>query len=138
MTQSYKLGPGSLTLGSGPLDVTAQITSCKVAASENVRTGDDLDLLDGNTLAGEESASYRFTISGNIVQDLGVAGVIAWSWTNKGTEQPFVFVPSTDEGRQVSGVLRPIPLDIGGDAKSRPRADFTWSIIGDPDLGPIV
>jgi len=138
MTQFYKLGPGSLTVGTVPLDVTAQITACKVTASENVRTGDDLDLLDGTTLAGEESATYRFTISGNLVQDLAAAGVVAWSWTNKGTEQPFTFIPATAEGRKVTGTLVPVPLDVGGDAKSRPRADFTWRCIGDPDLAAVV
>lgn len=135
--KSYKLGPGELTLGAAPLDVSAQITNCRVEASENVTTGDDIDLLSGETLRGDESATYRFTLAGSLVQDISANGVVDYTWLHKGEEIPFSFVPSTSEGREVTGVCVPIPLTIGGDVSksSRPSSDFTWRVIGDPDFG---
>lgn len=136
--KSYKLGPGTLTLGAAPLDVSGQITNCRVEASENVTTiGDALELLSGETLAAEESAAYRFTLAGSLVQDLAANGVIDYTWLNKGLEVPFTFVPSTAEGREVTGVVVPIPLTIGGDVKSRPTSDFSWRVIGDPDFDAV-
>lgn len=131
-TTTYKLGPGTLHLGAGPLDVSGQMSNVQVNPSESVKSGDALDLLDGTTLAADDEATYAFTLSGTLLQDISAAGVVAWSWDNKGTEQDFVFVPTSALERQVSGVLVPIPLQIGGDVKTRQVATFTWRIVGDP------
>lgn len=136
-TESYKVGPGSLTLGSGPLAVSGQFSNVAVNASESVKTTDDIDLLDGSTLDGDENPSYSFNLTGNLVQDLAAAGVIAWSWDNKGTEEPFVFIPNTAEGRKVTGTLVPVPITVGGDAKVTATASITWRIVGDPVLGDV-
>jgi len=136
-TQSYKLGPGSLSLGAGPLAVEGQFSNVAVQAAENVKTTDDIDLLDGTTLDGDENASYAFTLTGTLVQDLAAAGVIAWSWTNKGTEQPFEFIPNTAEGRTVTGTVIPVPVTIGGDAKVTQTSQITWRIKGDPDFDDV-
>jgi hypothetical protein len=133
-----KLGPGTLTLGAGALEVNAQLTSCKVNASESVESTDDIKVLSGEVLDGDESASYAFTLEGNFLQDLGaVSSVVAWSWDNMGTEQPFTFTPNTAAGVDVSGTLTPVPLTIGGDeVDAGPMAsDFTWRIKGTPDMG---
>lgn len=137
-TRSYKVGPGTLELGAGPLAVEGQFSNVAVNWSEAVKTTDDIDLLDGSTLDGDENPSYAATLTGTLVQDLAAAGVIEWSWTNKGTEQPFTFVPNTVEGREVSGTLIPVPITIGGDAKVTATAQITWRIKGDPDLADVV
>lgn len=133
-TRSYKAGPGSLTLGSAPLDVSGQFSNFQVQYAESVTGGDDINLLDGTTLAGDEVASYKATVSGTLLQDISAAGVIAWSWANKGTEQAFEFVPNDTEDRVVSGILVPVPIQIGGDVKTRQTAQITWRIIGDPEF----
>jgi len=137
-TQSYKVGPGTLELGAGPLAVEGQFSNVAVNPSESIKSSDDIDLLDGTTLDGDEIPSYSFTITGDLVQDLSAAGVIAWSWANKGTEQAFTFVPNTDEGRQVSGTLVPVPITVGGPAKATATASITWRIVGDPVLADVV
>jgi hypothetical protein len=134
-TESYKVGPGSLELGSGPLAVSGQFSDVSIQWSESVKTTDDIDLLDGTTLDGDENPSYSATITGSLVQDLSTAGVIAWSWTNKGTEQAFEFVPNTTEDRMVSGTLVPVPIQVGGPAKQTAVAQITWRIVGDPVFG---
>jgi hypothetical protein len=63
--------------------------------------------------------------------------VVDYTWTNAGEEVPFVAVPNTAEGRQVTGVCRLIPLTIGGEVPTRPTSDFEWAIIGTPVLGAV-
>lgn len=132
-----KLGPGTLTLGAGAMEVNAQLTSAKVTPSESVESTDDIKVLSGEVLDGDESASYSYVLEGNFLQDLGAAaGVVAWSWDNAGTEQAFVFTPSTAAGVSVTGTLTPVPLAVGGDeVDAGPMAsDFTWRIKGTPAL----
>lgn len=132
---SYKLGPGTLTLGSGPLEVSAQVTACKITWEESLESTDAVPVLSGDELPGEDDATYKAKLEATFLQDLALAGVVTWSWTNKGTEQAFDFVPNTVVGRAVSGTLVPVPLQVGGDEmKKRPTADASWRIIGDPDL----
>lgn len=136
--KSVVLGPGTLTLGTGPLDVSAQLTSCRVNPSENVTTGDAVKVLSGEELQADESVDFTYTLEGNLLQDLDAAGVVDWSWAEAGTEQEFTFVPNTAEGRQVSGILKPVPLAIGGDEVERRMAsDFTWRCVGTPIFGAV-
>lgn len=135
MLTTTKLGPGTLTLGAGALEVSSQLTSCKVTPSESVTTTDRKKVLSGESTEPSESVDFTYALEGNFLQDLAVGAVVDWSWTNKGTEQPFTFVPNTAADRQVQGVLKPVPLSIGGDEVDADMAsDFTWRIIGEPDF----
>lgn len=132
---AHDLGPGTLILGSGPLDVTLQVTSCKVTTSENVQEFDDIKVLNHDTLDGGEDVTFSHVLTGTFLQDLVAGGVVAWSWTNAGTEQAFTFVPNTAAARQVQGVLKPVHLDIGGDEMAKKMdTPFTWRIVGTPDF----
>lgn len=137
MIKSYKLGPGTLTLGAVPLNISAQLTSAKVNPSEAVTTTDAIKVLSGEELAGEDTATYSFTLEGTLLQDLDTAGVVDWSWENMGTEQAFTFTPNTVEAATVTGTLTPVPLVIGGDVSGpRPTSDFVWRIKGTPTFTP--
>lgn len=129
-----KLGPGTLTLGTGALAVTSQLTGCKVSPSESVESGETVKVLSGETVEDAGTATYTYTLEGNFLQDdPGVTSVVDWSWDNAGTEQDFVFVPNTEGGREVSGVLVPVPLAIGADEiDERMASDFTWRCVGTP------
>lgn len=129
-----KLGPGTLMLG-GTLETNLQVTACKLVPSENVTSTDPKKVLSGDELAGSDTASYSFTLDGTFLQDLGAAsGVVEWSWTNMGTEQPFTFVPNTAAGTSVTGTLVPVPLQIGGDDVEGEdlTSDFSWRVKGTP------
>lgn len=136
---SRKLGPGQLELGATPLEVNAQLTSCKVTPSESVSATEVVKVLSGEQLDAEEEATYAFVLEGNFLQDdPGVASVVDWSWANMGTEQPFRFVPNDAATREVAGILTPVPLAVGGDEiGATMRADFTWRIKGTPDKGVV-
>jgi len=133
---SHLLGPGTLTLGAGPLDVSAQLTACRVNPKENVTTTEPVKVLSGEQLDGDESVDFEFTLEGKLLQDLAAAGVVAWSWTNMGTEQPFTFVPNDAAARQVEGTIKSVvPISIGGDeVDARMTSDFTWRLKGTPDF----
>jgi hypothetical protein len=128
-----QLGPGVLTLGAGPLDVSLQVTSCKLVTSENVARQEPIKVLGGDEIPASESVSFQQTLSGSFISDLSAAGVVQWSHDNAGQDEPFSFVPNSARGRKVEGTLSPIPLDFGGDeVEGAPMsADFTWRVTGD-------
>lgn len=136
---SRKLGPGQLELGAAALEVNAQLTGCKVTPSENVTTGEAIKVLSGERLEGDDDVTHAFVLEGNFLQDdPGVASVVDWSWANAGTPQEFRFVPNDVGTREVSGILTPVPLTVGGDeVDARMSSDFTWRITGTPVLGTV-
>lgn len=142
--QSQTLGPGTLTLGAGGtlLDASCQVTAFSVVPSENVEEGDDIPVLCGEVLEGDEDVTIDWVISGTFLQDVQVAGIIAWTWTNAKTSQPFTFVPNTATGRKVTGTIKSVvPLQLGGEVtkpKNRPTSDFEWRVTGTPVLANVV
>jgi len=132
---SYKMGPGSFTIGAAPLDVSCQVTSLVVTPTENVTTEDAVHVLCGDVLPASDTVDYSFTVGGTVLQDLAAAGVVDYTWTNMGDEVPFSFIPNTAADRSVTGTCRIIPLTIGGDVSTRPTSDFTWVVIGTPVFG---
>lgn len=135
--QSYTMGPGSLTLGAGPLSVEGQVAAFKVEATENVKKTDPQPMLSGEDKLTADKVTLEWTASGKLQQDLAAAGVITYSWTNAGDEVAFTFVPNTAEGRKVTGTLRLVPIAIGGDSGSDPQSDVKWTIIGTPVLADV-
>lgn len=138
MTDSYRQGPGTLTLGTDPddLEFSMQLTNCRVEPSENVTAGDVLKLLNGEDLRDDDQVDYTFTLAGTAVQDLVADGITDYTWQNAGVEVAFVFVPRTSRVASVSGTVRIAPITIGGDNAKRNTADFSWAIIGTPEFTP--
>lgn len=127
-----RLGPGTLTLGAGALAVQAQLTGCKVVPTESVETDAAVKVLSGEEVPESETASYKYTLQGTYLQELLAAGVMAWSWTNKGTNQAFTFKPN-GSAATIVGVLQPTPLQVGDDTVgARMEGSFTWRIVGTP------
>lgn len=130
-----KLGPGVLELGSGPLAVQQQLLSFKLVPAENVSTEDAVTVLSGEEIPEESTETYTWTAQGEVLQSLLTGDVVAWSWTNKGTEQPFTFTPNDSHGTpaEFTGTLKPVPIQVGGDeVGKRMTATFTWRLVGDP------
>ena len=75
MVNSYKMGPGTLTLGSSPLDVSAQVTSCKVAASENVSSEDAIPVLSGDEIPGEEDVTLEWATYYDAADQAGLSRI---------------------------------------------------------------
>lgn len=132
--KSTKLGPGTLTVGATG---TLMDFSCQMSAAQvtwEVESEDDVIMLCGDTKPG--SRTYNASLTGTVDQDLtDEAGAVAWTWANKGTVQPFEFVPNTAAGATVTGDVMVDPLSVGGDTGGADMtSDFTWAVVGEPDL----
>lgn len=133
---SHKLGPGVLTLGSGPLDASSQANKIEIQFEENVETQDAIPVLSGEELAEEETPSYKAKLVATFVQDtLADSGLIAYSWDHAGENVPFTFEPNSALDRQVTGTVCVMPINIGGEVKKRNTSDVTMRCIGMPALG---
>lgn len=129
-----KLGPGKLTVGTtGIQDFTCQVTAARVEFSAD--SEDAILTLCGDSVPG--ARTYSATLTATIFSDLGTTpGVVEYSWTNRGTTQPFVFLPSTVTGvKQVQGSLIVDPISVGGDEVGQNMtSDIEWEIVGIPTL----
>lgn len=133
----YTMGPGTLSLGAGPLNVSAQVEEFSIECTETVKTTDPKPMLSGDDKLTADKVTYAWKASGVLQQDLGAAGVVAYSWDNMGDEVAFVFIPSTAEGRKVTGILRLVPIKVGGKAGDDPTSPVTWAVIGTPVLAAV-
>lgn len=125
--KTYKMGPGTLTLGTGPLDVTCQVSKLQLETTENVQSTDPIPLLCDDDLETDDVVSLDHELVGTLVQDLTTGGVVAWTWANAKTWQPFTFIPNNNLGAELTGEIRPIPMTIGGDVKTNPTAEIKWA-----------
>ena len=130
-----KLGPGSLTIGTVPNDFTCQVTAARV--EWDVDEGDDVVVLCGETVPG--ARTYSSTLTATILSDLGAASsIIEFSWTNKGTQHPFEFIPNSTAAKGVTGTVIVDPISVGGDESGQNMSsDFEFAIVGDPVIGPV-
>lgn len=124
---SFKMGPGTVKLGpAGVQNISIQVTSFTVTFAESVETTPAVPVLTGDELPAEETPTVTWAVSGNIIQDLEAAGVVAYSWTNSKAELALEFIPNTVAARKVTGTIVMVPINLGGDSKARPQSDFTW------------
>lgn len=134
--QSYKVIDGTMSLGTDPSDlvVSSQVLSAACIPSEKVKEVDAEPVLSGEELEGTSSASLTYRLKGKFLQDGTAAGVVAYTWTNAGDEVAFVLTPNDTDSPTITGVVRLVPLQIGGDVSKadRAKADFDWQVIGTP------
>lgn len=130
----FDLGPGSLTIGATgtPIDVSCLVNNALVAADKD--EGDSTTKLCGTVRPG--SVTYSYHMTGNVDTDIAdESGLFALSHSAKGTEQDFVFTPSTEAGTSATGSLVIDPLDFGGDEMGTTMtSDFDFTIVGDPEF----
>lgn len=132
MTVKYvRFGPGTLTLGATPLDVSSQVVGCTLSSSTS--TGDTLTVLTGEQMGS--GLSTESTLSGSMILDPATGGIGEYSWTNHGVSVPFVFTPNADSGLSASGNLTMTKLDIGADEYGAlMNPDFEWAVVGEPTI----
>lgn len=131
--KSNKMGPGTLTIGATgeQVDYAAQVASCTVKWSKN--QDDPVPVLSGEELPGD--TTWTATLAANVILDLTDDGMVEWSWTSKGDQVPFTFVPSAAADKAISGIVTVDPIDVGGDAKKTMRSDIEWACVGEPTIG---
>jgi hypothetical protein len=127
------VGAGTFTIGAAGLltNFSAQVTSIKLVPS--AETGDSIAVLSGESVAGEFSETY--TIEGTLLQDFGVAtSKVEWLYAHSGETHVFEFDPATSGLTKITGSLVVTAVEIGGDVKTKPTSDFTFTCVGKPTV----
>jgi hypothetical protein len=129
---TYKLGPGTLTIGGTgtEIDVSCLVNNAVISADKD--EGDSVTKLCGTVVPG--AVTYSYTLGGNADIDItDPAGLFALSQASPGTQQPFTFTPNTEAGTSAEGSLVIDPLDFGGDETGETMtSDFEFTIVGAP------
>lgn len=132
-----KLGPGSLSIGAvgSEVDFSCQVENAQVQWDKS--KDDDVTVLCGDVVPG--ATTYTAQLTGTLFQDTADPdGIVQFSWANKGTTQPFIFIPNTADAMQVTGELTIDPITVGDDtAGANMDSDFTWDCVGEPVLEPV-
>lgn len=134
--KATRLGPGTLILGetTTTLDMSCQLSAAWVKWDKDKE--DDTEVLCGEAIAG--GTTYTGKLSGSVLMDLSDGGLAEYTWTSKGLQVPFVFIPNALEAKQIIGTITVDPLDIGGDeVKKNMVTDFEWDCVGEPELEPV-
>lgn len=132
-----KIGPGTLTIGADTELMAFQSQARSVVLEPEVDTDDPFYVLSGEMAEGDRSETWKLT--GTFIQDFGqTESSTEWLFEHRGERMPFVFVPNTAAGRQVSGELVVEAIAIGGDANTKPTSDFEFSVVGEPVIGALV
>lgn len=134
---STKIGPGVLSIGA--IAFQAQCRSATLQVTEVVDSTEKVDVLSGETLAQQDTATYTYTLAVTFLEDLGqpaTSGIVGYTWTNAGTTKPFIYTPSNAAAagsKTWTGNLRVVPLNVGGDVQAQAaQADVVFTIIGTP------
>jgi len=130
--ETFMLGPGELSIGATgtEIDVSCLVNNAVIAASKD--QGDSQTKLCGTVKV--PAPTYTYELSGNVDTDIAdSAGLFKLSQDEAGTEQSFIYTPSTDAGTTATGSLIIDPLDFGGDTMGETMtSDFTYTIVGAP------
>lgn len=129
---TYKLGPGTLTIGATGTEFDASCLVNNAVISMSKDEDDAVTKLCGTVVPG--AVTYTYTLSGNVDIDISdPAGLFALSQNSAGTQQTFTFTPNNDAGTEAAGTLTIDPLDFGGDETGTiMTSDFEFSIVGAP------
>lgn len=126
-----RLGAGTLTLGSGPLDVSAQIKGITVFCE--VDQDDPIFVLSGDLVQDPET--YTWKVRGTCLLDPDTGGIGEYCEDNAGTSVAFALTTATSGGVSVSGNVYVQPLSIGADEYGvLLESDFEWTFAAAPTI----
>jgi len=136
---STRVGPGVLSLAATAFQ--AQCRSAELQVTEVVDSTDKVDVLSGETLAQQDTATYTYQLVVTFLQDLGqpaATGIVAYSWANAGQTKAFIYTHSNAAAagsKTWTGSLRVVPLNVGGDVRAQAsESQVTFQIIGTPTV----
>jgi hypothetical protein len=131
--KAHRLGPGTLKFGETGTTTEFAAQSTNVRLSPSVNEEDAIPVFSGEELDGDDTVSW--VIAGTLLQSFDKAGLLYWANTNALTVVPFDFVPSLEQSEfGVRGDAKIVPLEIGGDVKTRNTSDYEFKVIGAPEF----
>ena len=131
-----RMGPGTITVGTVPLDFSAEVRSVTIA-HEYDESSEAVTYLDGS--GSPASLTRADSVSFEADNDLSAQGIYAFCETNDLTEHAFEYVPSTADAASWAGTVQvTLPEEIGSDAFGNPIASATtWAAVGKFTFTPI-
>ena len=124
-----RFGPGTVTLGSAPLDISCQVLSGGIVNSHS--ESDPVQVLGDCEIPGQVTTVTNLELS--ILADPVEDGVTAWSWANHGTEQAFEYTPNIADGATFTGTVLITRLDFRADERGGLlTSDAAWRCVGNP------
>ena len=134
---AHKLGPGVLSLGeTGTLrEFSSQVTNARWTPS--VDQEDPIPVLSGDqivddpditsVIAGTVPPGLRQRVPREVVLGSAAGEVLA-----------FEFKPRNDSELTISGECQVLPVEVGGDVKTRNTTDFEFPVVGEPTFADTV
>lgn len=127
-----KLASGHLILGE---ELTAKefgFDCVNVKISPELEQADPIPVLTGGEFVDE--GTLNATISGEIIQAYDKDSATAWTWANRGTVQPFKYMPRADSDIYFTGQCQISPVEIGGNVNEANNTSFEFKCVGEPVL----
>lgn len=125
-----RLKTGTLTL-----DLTAfasQVTNLTLTPDTASDEEDALEVLSGETLAGDTEETTTWSMNAEVIQDFDdVDGICNFAMSRAGDEVAFTWKPNA-AAPTYSGTVRIRPIPIGGDVASRNTSAIDWPLVGAP------
>lgn len=135
MAASVPFGPGTVTIGTTPLDFTCEVLGGKVThAYEDV--GEARTMLCGTVRPATKTRTDGLAFE--LENDLGAAGLYAYLVTNDLTEVVFDYTPNTANGASWDGTVQlTLPSEIGADQFGSPIVSAVeWAGVGGFNFTP--
>jgi len=123
------LGPGTLTVGTTPLDFSCEVLGGKVTHSyEDI--GEKRTMLCGTEKPAQRKRTDGLTF--NLENDLSGAGLYKWLLDHDLATEAFVYTPNTAAGAKWEGDFQAtLPADIGADEFGSPIVSAVeWEGVG--------
>lgn len=118
---------GSLTVGTEAF--SCQPTNVNIAPDHSGTTEDPVEVLCGDTVTDTAGQTLTATLNITAIQDFtDAAGFEGYAWANDGTEQDFVWTPTSDATDAWTGKVTVQAITVGGDVAARLTADAAWPI----------
>jgi hypothetical protein len=134
---STKIGPGVLSFAATAFQ--AQCRSAVLQVTEVVDSTEKVDVLSGETLAQQDTATYTYALALTFLQDLGqpaASGIVGYSWANAGQTKSVIYTPSNAAAagtKTWTMNVRVVPLNVGGDVQAQAaQSDVVMQVIGTP------
>lgn len=131
------LGPGTLTLGSTPVDFSCEMVGGQIT-HEYEEVSESRTRLCGDVIAASETRNDGF--SGAVENDLTAAGMYKYLVDNDLQVVPFEFTPNNTAGAKWAGnIVAKLPGSIGADEFGAPIAsEVEWAAVGNLTFTPAV
>jgi hypothetical protein len=142
MVNDSRLLKGSLTFGDALTPTAAEGQTTNLIIEQQDGDSEDVAYVLSGDVIGGETLPGPWHITGTMIQDFDASPSLQeWSYTNRGTWQPFTFTPNdVATAPTVTGEVYVKILGLGGDVKVRITRDFDWTVRGsdtepEPDFG---